>query len=60
MKLVYEINKNNNSVIINNKYLIDTKTGVLFYNSDYVGTKKDFPLYVFQIRNLLIDTGYIK
>lgn len=56
MKLDIKIKKDLNAVIVNNKYLIDTASGVVYYDYSYSGKRKqDFPEYVYSIRDLIIN-----
>ena len=49
MKLTYKISKDKSAITINNKYIIYTDTGVIYFAPSYVSYNKDFPEYVFQI-----------
>lgn len=56
MKLDIKIKKDLNAVIVNNKYLIDTSSGVVYYDYSYSGKRTpDFPEYVYTIRDLIIN-----
>lgn len=57
-KLEYDVGKK--WVIINDKYLIDTKFGAIYWYEDVGSNNYDFPQWVFDVRNDLRDWGFVK
>lgn len=56
MKLDIKIKKDLNAVIVNNKYLIDITSGIVYYDYSYSGKRTpDIPEYVYTIRDLIIN-----
>lgn len=50
-----KIEKRGDDFYINDKYLID-RNGIIYYAEQYAGdTKKDFPLWVFKLKEALFN-----
>lgn len=46
--------------IINDKFIIEKEGGAIWYHPDFIGIRKDFPKYVFEIRDKLAKRNKIK
>mgnify|MGYP003321519842 CR=1 FL=1 len=57
-KMVFD--KKDRSVVINDKYLIDTQCGALYWYEDTENNNYDFPQWVFDVRDDLRDIGIVK
>lgn len=52
-KFVKTIGINADGYVVNGKYLIDNQ-GTIWYDYGYVGYRKDFPQWLFQLRDDLL------